>query len=70
MDGSLKYVSSGEKFVISVSANDDIFMRAGISDSKPTGTSWVNVIGKLKVVDARSSNEIWGVNAANDIFHA
>lgn len=70
MDGSLKYVSSGEKFVISVSANDDIFMRAGISDSKPTGTSWVKLNGRLKVVDALSSNEIWGVNADNYIYHA
>ena len=66
----MKYVSSGEKFVISVSANDDVFMRAGISDSKPTGTSWVKLNGRLKVVDALSSNQIWGVNADNNIFHA
>ena len=66
----MKYVSSGEKFMIGVNANDEIFMRAGISDSKPTGTSWVKLNGRLKVVDALSSNQIWGVNADNNIFHA
>ena len=66
----MKYVSSGEKFMIGVNANDEIFTRAGISDSKPTGTSWVKLNGRLKVVDALSSNEIWGVNADNYIYHA
>ena len=66
----MKYVSSGEKFMNGVNANDEIFMRAGISDSKPTGTSWVKLNGRLKVVDALSSNEIWGVNADNYIYHA
>ena len=66
----MKYVSSGKKFVIGVNDNDEIFMRAGISDSKPTGTSWDKLNGRLKVVDALSSNQIWGVNADNNIFHA
>ena len=66
----MKYVSSGKKFVIGVNDNDEIFMRAGISVLRPTGKSWDKLNGRLKVVDALSSNEIWGVNADNYIYHA
>ena len=70
MEGSLKYISSGEDdVVIGVNANDDIFIRQGISSTNPAGTSWVQVAGSLSVVDGYLSGVYWGVNSEEAIFH-
>ena len=53
--------------VFGVNSNDDIFYRAGITKSTPTGTNWVKVAGKLSQIDSEG-NKVWGVNSASNAF--
>ena len=65
----MEHVSSGRNIVIGVNAKNDIYKRLGITDDLPTGTSWVKIPGKLKVVDAHARGQIWGVNVADKIYY-
>ena len=66
----MKYVSSGKKIVIGVSAIDNIFMREGISASNPTGTSWKQVSGNLKLIDSYRPKKIWGIAEGDAVYHS
>lgn len=68
MPGKLKYIASGDGYVIGVNDVDEIFVREGISSSQPTGTTWTKLNGKLTVIDSYSNNA-WGVNAEDKIFN-
>ena len=68
MPGKLKYISSGDGYVIGVNNSDEIFIREGISSSQPTGTTWTQLSGKLTVVDS-FRNSAWGVNDNNRIYN-
>ena len=65
----MEHVSSGRNIVIGVNAKNEIYKRRGITDDLPTGTSWVKIPGKLKVVDAHARGQIWGVNVADKIYY-
>ena len=51
-----------------VNSNDDIYYRAGITQSAPAGSRWVKVQGKLAQIDTHG-DFVWGVNSANNAFY-
>ncbi|CAH1254013.1 CHRNB3 [Branchiostoma lanceolatum] len=68
--GKLKQISSGHS-VWGVNANDDIFLRQGVTASNPTGTAWLQVVGKLKQLDVSSTANqlcVWGVDSNNNVL--
>ena len=70
VDGRLKYISSGDKYVIGIQFGDDsVWVREGLSAQYPTGTSWRQIDGALDVVDVYR-NDTWGVNSANVTYYA
>ena len=69
MDGILKHVSVSPKgYVWGVNADDDTFVRQGITKETPGGTGWKLIDGKLKQISVGKSG-VWGVNAQNQIFY-
>ena len=68
MTGKLKYITSGDGYVLGVNNADEIFVREGISSTQPTGTTWTKLDGKLTVIDSYSNNA-WGVNSVDKIFN-
>ena len=70
MDGALKYVSSGNDFVIGVNAAGQVFQRLGVSAASPSGTSWLQLDGNLATVDALGIRRNWGTNSGGNIFRA
>ena len=69
MEGGLKYVSSGSDVVWGVNSKNEIQYRAGITHTNPIGTSWIQVPGSLKQVEAHGyKSGIWGVNAQDQVF--
>ena len=69
MDGILKHVSVSPKgYVWGVNADDDTFVRQGITKETPGGTGWKHIDGKLKQISVGKSG-VWGVNAQNQIFY-
>ena len=67
MPGKLKWVGSGRNILVGVNSNDDIYYRAGMSATNPTGTKWVKVSGKLMQIDVYE-NEVVGTNSGNAIY--
>ena len=70
MDGALKYVSSGNDFVIGVNAAGQVFQRLGVSAASPSGTSWLQLDGNLATVDALGIRRNWGTNSGGNVFRA
>ena len=66
--GKLKWISSGKDVVFGVNSIDDIYYRAGMTSSAPTGSHWVKVPGKLAQIDTQG-DYVWGVNSANNAFY-
>ena len=69
MKANLKYVSSGDEAVMGISTRNEVFKLDGISESRPTGTSWSLARRNVLTVDAYSPCEAWGVNGANMVYH-
>ena len=65
--GRLKQVSVGDGKIIGVSNNDGIYVRVGITTSKPHGTGWKRIPGALKYV-AVGDGKIMGVNKIDQIY--
>jgi len=64
----LSYIAvSNSGAVWGCNANDQIFMRTGISGAAPTGSGWQQIDGALKTVGVCSFS-VWGTNANNDIY--
>ncbi|MCB9492712.1 MAG: hypothetical protein H6679_00380 [Epsilonproteobacteria bacterium] len=69
IDGGLVKLAVGKKGILwGVNENDDIFYRDGISASKPEGTAWIHVQGKLKSIFITPFGTVYGKNAANEFF--
>ena len=68
MDGALKYISSGNDFVIGVNAAGQVFQRLGVSAASPTGTSWRQLDRTLKMVDALNIWRNWGISPSAQVL--
>lgn len=66
--GSLKHVSVGKAGVWGVNSNDDIYYRVGVTESNPSGSSWLHISGKLKQIDSGPSGIVYGVSADDKIW--
>ena len=44
-----------------------IYLRAGISKAKPTGTKWIKIGGKLEQIDMYGG-KVWGRNHQHKIY--
>ena len=66
----MKYISSGNDFVIGVNAAGQVFQRLGVSAASPTGTSWLQLTGSLATVDALNIKRNWGTNSGGNVFRA
>ena len=66
--GRLKQIDSGRAGVVcGVNRNDYIYCRKAISPSRPHGSGWIKVPGRLKYISCGALGN-WGVNKNNDIY--
>lgn len=63
----MKWISSGSNIVVGVNSGNSIYYRKGMSASRPTGTGWVHIPGKLMQVEIYG-DEVVGTNTANVIY--
>nr|KAG5703115.1 hypothetical protein BaRGS_012177 [Batillaria attramentaria] len=64
----MKYVSSSEDLVVAVNMANEVLVRNGITESRPTGTSWSKLNKTLTMVES-FGGVLWGLDQDHDIWH-
>merc|ERR1712142_21178 len=65
--GYMKHIDVGSGRILGVNAADKIYMRAGVTKQRPTGTAWQLIRGGLKQIST-GGGRIVGVNSGNAVY--
>ena len=68
ISGKLIHVSSGESGVWGVNRGNYIYFRRGVTERRPSGSSWRRIGGRLKQIDSGPFGMVCGVNRGNQIY--
>ena len=67
MEGGLRQVSAGQKYLYGVNSGDYIY-RARLPITNLRNPQWNNIPGRLKWINASNKDYIYGTNSSDDIY--
>ncbi|XP_038670153.1 fish-egg lectin-like [Scyliorhinus canicula] len=68
LDGKLKYYSCGPQGCWGVNSVNDIFFRTEVTPNGCLGKSWVQIDGKLSMIEVGTDGSVYGVNHDGKLF--
>ncbi|KAM3826503.1 tectonin beta-propeller repeat-containing protein 1 isoform 2-T3 [Vipera latastei] len=61
-DNGILHVSVGVNVVWAVTKDNKVWFRRGVNSYNPCGTSWIEMIAEMQMVDVGLNDQVWGIS--------
>lgn len=60
-ENGVMHVSVGVNVVWAVTKDQKVWFRRGVNSHNPCGTSWIEMVGEMLMVNVGMNDQVWGI---------